>query len=141
MQWEAGNNAGFSSAVPWLPLHKNSVERNVAKQSEDPKSLLNFYRQMLALRRETPALSGGEMAFIEGIPKGVLAYRRKTPISEAVVLLNFRKTDIRCVLSEEKRIFQKVLSSKDGLYRNQAISTVHLKPDEVLVLTVTHSTK
>ena len=139
MQWESGENGGFSNSMPWLPLHKDYKIRNVENQNEKPNSLLNFYRHMLAIRRETPALVSGDITLLEGIPNGILAYRRQTPISEAVVLLNFRKADIRCDISEEKRFFQKVLSSKDGLFQNQAVSTVHLKPDEALVMTAFHA--
>jgi len=141
MQWEPGKNAGFSNSTPWLPLQKGFKERNVENQNKEPNSLLNFYKHMLAIRRETPALVSGDISFLEGIPKGILAYRRQTPASEAVVLLNFRKADIRCELSEEKRIFQKVFSSKDGLFKNQAVSTVYLKPDEALVMTAFHLDK
>jgi alpha-glucosidase len=135
MQWSDELNAGFSSEEPWLPIHENFPNRNVAIQNEDPESLLNFYRQLLALRRETDALNRGEMRLLEGMPKGILAYERIYTVSEAFVLLNFRKANITCDLSKEKKVFQKVLSSVDGLYRNQAISKVHLKPDEALVLT------
>lgn len=138
MQWDRSKSAGFTDATPWLPVHKDFPDRNVQRQSEDPQSLLNFYKQLLALRRETPALVNGGLEFIPAMPRGVLAYRRTSPISEAIVLLNFRKTGMRCEIAAQKKLYQKVLSSTDGLYHNQVVATVHLKPEEALVLTAVH---
>jgi alpha-glucosidase len=48
MQWDAGG--GFTSGTPWLPM-VDPVERNVADQRDDPDSLLNLYRELIADRR------------------------------------------------------------------------------------------
>ena len=76
MPWDASANAGFSTAEPWLPLNPDWPTRNVAAQEGDPRSMLHFYRQLLALRRRTPALALGDLALIEA-DAGVLAYERR----------------------------------------------------------------
>jgi len=137
MQWTTKQNAGFSDSDPWLPIHPDYADRNVETQTEKPQSLLNFYRQVLALRREVPALSCGEMKFIGDLPGGVMGYERACENSRAVVLLNFRKTEAECRISDEKKMYLKTLSSKDGLYVKQNLSSVLLKGDEAIVLTTT----
>jgi alpha-glucosidase len=94
MQWENSPNAGFCprDVHPWLPVnpdHNQGV--NVADQKQDPGSLLNFYRNLLRLRRETPALSLGEYQTVGECPKELLAYLReiKAPRQVCLVLLNF----------------------------------------------------
>jgi len=134
MQWDASPGAGFSGGQPWLPLHPDFQSRNVQSQGEDSRSLLNFYRQLLALRRETPALVRGELRFLSDLPGGVLGYTREHGSSRAVVLLNFRRTAARCVLYVERQLYLKTLSSLDGRAQNQLLATVHLKGDEALVL-------
>src|ERR1051326_4897052 len=61
MQWTAGPQAGFSSAeVTWLPIAPNYKTRNVAVESKDSASLLNYYKALLHLRKENAALRDGE---------------------------------------------------------------------------------
>ena len=59
MQWDAGPNAGFSSADPsrlYLPIDPDSQRPTVEAQERDPASTLNLVRRLVALRRSTPAL-------------------------------------------------------------------------------------
>jgi alpha-glucosidase len=62
MQWSNTVNAGFSpgGVRTWLPVNPNYAQGvNVADQENDPGSMLNFYKRMLRVRRETPALISG----------------------------------------------------------------------------------
>ncbi|HQL83868.1 MAG TPA: alpha-glucosidase, partial [Spirochaetota bacterium] len=59
MQWSAGANAGFSAAEPWLPVAGTFRDVNVAAQTDDPGSLLAWYRDLLALRKKQAALARG----------------------------------------------------------------------------------
>ncbi|MEG2273930.1 MAG: alpha-glucosidase [Clostridia bacterium] len=51
VQWNATENAGFSTAKPWFTVNPNYKEVNVEIEENDPNSLLNFYRQLLVLRK------------------------------------------------------------------------------------------
>ena len=51
MQWDDTDNAGFSSAKPWLNVNPNYREINVESQLKDPDSLLSFYKKLTALRK------------------------------------------------------------------------------------------
>ncbi|STQ44838.1 Oligo-1,6-glucosidase [Ewingella americana] len=60
MQWDDSKNAGFSTADYWnlyLPVDKDVNRPTVAKEDKDPASLLNYTRQLLTLRKDSPALS------------------------------------------------------------------------------------
>ena len=55
MQWNAGHNAGFSlrgDSKPWMRVHDDYREWNVAKQTNDPDSVLSFWKKMLAFRKK-----------------------------------------------------------------------------------------
>ena len=59
MQWDDGQNAGFSTADPsslYLPVDPDPDRPTVAAQRDDPASTLSLVRRLLALRRATPAL-------------------------------------------------------------------------------------
>ena len=86
--WQPGPGAGFTTGEPWLPIGTDAELRNVAAQREDPSSLLQLYRTLLALRKRTPALQRGSYTALRA-PRDVFAFERKTAGQRAVVALNF----------------------------------------------------
>jgi alpha-glucosidase len=88
MQWSAEPGAGFTRGEPWLPLAADWATRNVAVQRADRSSILWLYRDLLALRRRTPALERGAWRELPA-PEGVLAWERHFSVSRALVALNF----------------------------------------------------
>lgn len=89
MQWDERKNAGFSKNKTWLPLHPNYIKRNVKAQADDPGSLLNFYKALIQLRRNHPALYKGSIHFHKELPENVLTYVRLTSDEQVMVILNF----------------------------------------------------
>lgn len=77
MTWDAAApNAGFSLAPrPWLPVKEPQIARAVAGQEKSNDSVLGFYRQMLRLRRNVPALRGGNCQFSQS-DDGLLVFSR-----------------------------------------------------------------
>ena len=88
IQWTAGPYAGFSTARPWLPVHPAYATTNVAVEDADPNSLLNWYRQLIWLRKSSPALSLGSYQPVEPVPDGVFAYLRAFGEERILVALN-----------------------------------------------------
>ncbi|MFH1524733.1 MAG: alpha-glucosidase [Chloroflexota bacterium] len=88
MQWDDTTYAGFSTAKPWLPINSNYIHRNVLAQRADSDSIFNFTKKLLALRKEIPALRGGDFIPLE-TPRGVLAYLRHTQEQSVSVAVNF----------------------------------------------------
>ncbi|AHM59643.1 alpha amylase [Flammeovirgaceae bacterium 311] len=60
MQWDASEKAGFTTGKPWLRLADSFDQNNVEAQKADPDSLLNFYRHLIRLRQQEPALMNGD---------------------------------------------------------------------------------
>ena len=98
MQWSDETNAGFSMVKPWLKVHPKYLERNVARQKADPRSLLNFYRQLLALRKATPALQKGMFIPLTYAPQQVMGYLRQYENQTILVALNFGRRKIKLAL-------------------------------------------
>lgn len=59
-QWNDALNAEFTSGQPWLKVNPNYRTVNVRQQENDPNSVLNYYRRLLAWRRQTPAVRQGD---------------------------------------------------------------------------------
>ncbi|MBZ5726092.1 MAG: alpha-glucosidase [Acidobacteriia bacterium] len=90
MQWDGDTNAGFSTArSTWLPLAPNYTSRNVAAETRDPGSLLNYYKTLLRLRKTNAALRDGDFALVNEADTNVLAFVRRANGEAALVALNF----------------------------------------------------
>ena len=91
MQWNAGVDAGFSTASQtWLPVAPDYKKVNVVEEEKDPNSLLNYYRKLIALRKEDAQLQDGDFLLVDTKNDSVLSYLRKTSDGKAVlVALNF----------------------------------------------------
>jgi alpha-glucosidase len=89
MQWDSSANAGFSTAkTTWLPAAPNYKERNVAAETTDPDSLLNYYKALLRLRKTNAALRDGDFALVNESDKNVLAFVRTAGGKSVLVALN-----------------------------------------------------
>lgn len=77
--WESQGPAfGFGKTAPWLPMPERFGPLSVANQVDEPGSTLEFYRSMIALRRELLVLDE-DLEFLE-TPDDVLAFRRGSGI-------------------------------------------------------------
>jgi alpha-glucosidase len=82
---EDGDSYGFGAGGSWLPQPAGWGELSVARQSGDPDSTLELYREALRVRREHPALGAGDRVEWLTAPEGVLAFRRRGANGTAVV--------------------------------------------------------
>jgi alpha-glucosidase len=89
MQWSPGAHAGFSAGpATWLPVAPGFTERNVVTESADPGSLLNYYKALIRLRRETASLRDGSFGPVDDVGEDVIAWIARTDEEAAVVVLN-----------------------------------------------------
>jgi alpha-glucosidase len=89
MPWraDANDHAGFSSATPWLPIDAGHLALAVDRQNQDPDSLLNLTRHLLAFRHASDALMRGDARVIEA-SEMVLAIERSTADETMLCVFN-----------------------------------------------------
>lgn len=76
MVWEKdAPNAGFSTGTPWLPVKAPQAAKAVDQQ-QSSDSILAFYKDTIARRKESAALSRGTTAFLT-VPEPILAFTRQ----------------------------------------------------------------
>ncbi len=105
MQWTGEPGAGFSTADPdefYLPM-VDAPEfapevLNVTAQRDDPESLLNWYRDLLALRRQFPVLGTGDFEAVAADHPAILAYRRGGDTGELILVANLAAEEISTTL-------------------------------------------
>ena len=93
MQWNGGENAGFTSGRPWISLPDNYKTINVEAEMADEDSILYYYRRLIAIRKEEPAVAEGSIEFIETSDPQILAYRRILGEDEILAIHNFGKEE------------------------------------------------
>jgi maltose alpha-D-glucosyltransferase / alpha-amylase len=98
MQWNADRNAGFSTAVParlYSPIIMDPVwgyeAINVEAEQGDPSSLLNWMRNMIALRKLFSVFGRGSMKFLDPSNRKVLAYLRQYDDESVLCLANLSR--------------------------------------------------
>lgn len=89
MQWSADDNAGFSTAQPWLPVHDDYAVCNVEAQEADPSSPLMWYRALAQLRASRPELVAGDWHELLAEDEQIFAFERTLGSARAVTLVNF----------------------------------------------------
>lgn len=90
MQWDTSLNAGFGAGKPWLPVNDNFRNVNVATQDKDSASILNYFRNMVRLRKENEILIYGAFKLVDADNPDVFAFTREWKGKKWLVLLNFR---------------------------------------------------
>jgi alpha-glucosidase len=139
MQWDTSPHAGFSSPDsknPWLPLAANYKEVNVARQLEDPRSMLNFYRRLLALRRTSPALQVGLYRPVElsgHAAQHCFVYERRTESQKVLVALNFSNQEQTLELPQAGNGII-ALSTSLGREDRAVLSSFKLHPNEGCII-------
>jgi len=115
MQWDATENAGFSSADnTWLPVHENYRAINVEAETRDDNSLLNTIRRLLELRKKERALQEGSLEILENLPENVLGYTRIMDGEKILILLNFGEKEQELQAEATEVIFR--LSARSQLH-------------------------
>ncbi|RCK77175.1 MAG: Maltodextrin glucosidase [Anaerolineae bacterium] len=87
--WDDSAGGGFTSGKPWLPLNSDYRQVNVAAQRDDPNSVFSFYRKLIWLRKDCPALRRGSFEPLIRRPSDGLAYLRRSEGQTILVALNF----------------------------------------------------
>ncbi|MFZ0661922.1 MAG: alpha-glucosidase [Acidobacteriaceae bacterium] len=87
MQWNSGPNAGFSKpgVKTWLPIPNTFITVNVKDEVANPNSMLNWYKQMITLRKTNPAFRGREV-MLNTSNNNVLSWLRMANGTPAVVV-------------------------------------------------------
>jgi alpha-glucosidase len=87
MQWNSSTSAGFSTNPnTWLPVAPDYKQVNVEVEARDPDSMLNWYKKLIALRRNNPAIHEGDISMLETGNDNVVAWTRTAPDGKVVVV-------------------------------------------------------
>jgi len=86
MQWTPGPNAGFTTGTPWLPIPPSYTLYNVQTEVPNFDSMLNWYKQIIALHKTNPVVRSGKNVMLNTSDTKVLAWARLLDGQPAVVV-------------------------------------------------------
>lgn len=118
MQWSAGKNAGFTIGTPWLKLNPDYTDINAEAQRSDPDSVLSFYKQLIALRKNPEykdTIVYGTLEPLWEDRHNLMAYYRKGE-KTLLIIGNFQKEAQTVTLPDG---FHKLLLNSDSIFQTE----------------------
>ena len=128
VQWDDGENAGFTTGTPWFYVNENYKEVNVKAQEGDEKSVLNFYRKCIKLRKELSAVRHGNYVEHNKLSTKVYTYSREDDKEKLLVVCSFTDKETKFAVP---RGFD--LSQAELILNNYENDSLTLKPYETRV--------
>ncbi|MDD1514894.1 glycoside hydrolase family 13 protein [Priestia megaterium] len=134
MQWNTEKNAGFSTGTPWMKVNPNYVDINVEEQKSDKNSVLNFYKQLIKIRKQHDVLVYGTYKLLAEEDSAIYAYTRTLEGKTAVVICNMSpKNQTFEFPSESLFSNREVLIHNYPLDKNETLGKCTLHPYETRV--------
>ena len=131
MQWDASENAGFSTGTPWLKAGKSYKDINVENEIQGP--IFIFYQDLIRLRKEMPIISEGSYKPVFEDSKQVYAFERQYEDEKLLVLNNFYATEVEIDLPVVYQNGQILISNYEDVEVSEKIL---LKPYQTLAIYV-----
>jgi len=138
MQWSSEPNAGFTTGTPWNSIPETYKTYNVADELKDPNSILNWYKQLLALRRSNLALLDGDYFGLNEKDPNVLSYLRKSATDALIVIINMSAAPqtVNFRLSKQRlnvKSAKTLLTTQPSLQNNSSVAQISLEPFAVYI--------
>lgn len=134
-QWDGTANAGFTSGTPWIKVAPNYKTINAAVQENDPNSCLNYFRQLVKLRKDNMAvLVYGKYTLLDKANPKVYAYTREGGGQTMLILLNFSASPAQAdIVLNLSRATVLLSNYKGAPLFNKKKSTLTLKPYQAII--------
>nr|WP_315182203.1 alpha-glucosidase [uncultured Flavobacterium sp.] len=130
-QWDTTENAGFTTGKPWLKVNSNHNIINAEAQEKDPNSVLNYFRQLVQLRKQNLTLVYGAYTLLDKDNPDVFAYTRELDGKKLLILLNFSEKNTAYTLPISTAKSKIIL---DNYSNTKKIKKNTLRPYEAVIL-------
>lgn len=111
MQWDASENAGFTTGTPWLKAGKTYKEINV--ENEKFGKIFRFYQDLIQLRKALPLIAEGDYKAAYQDSDNVYAFERQLDNQKLLVLNNFFPEEVTIQLPANYQTGKVLISNYD----------------------------
>jgi oligo-1,6-glucosidase len=128
VQWDGGENAGFTTGTPWIEVNDNWREINVAADRASERSVFEHFRRLIELRHTDPTVALGRFAMLELEHPRLYAFTRTLGDDQLLVMGNMSDDELRWDVPEGWADSTPVLGNYDD-----APATAPLRPWEARI--------
>lgn len=113
MQWSIKNQAGFTTGnKSWLAVNPNYKTINVENELHDSNSIFNFYKQLVAIRKQNEDIIYGDYLDIDPENKAIFAYTRKGKNKTYLTVLNMSGENVDYQLDSKFNNYKLVIANQ-----------------------------
>ena len=129
MQWDASENAGFTTGTPWLKAGKTYKDINV--ETEKTGKIFRFYQDLIQLRKALPLIAEGDYKAAYRDSDKVYAFERQLENQKLLVLNNFFPEEVTIQLPADYQTGKVLISNYDGV---ELAENLVLQPYQTLAI-------
>lgn len=133
MQWDQSTNGGFTNGTPWFPVNPNYKTINVEQQIHDPQSILQFYKDLIQLKKSDEIYTYGQFNLVNEDNPNLFAYTRTLNNKKVLVVGNLTdqvsKLNVPYLIENEQQV---MLHN----YSSHVIDFDKIQPYEAFVIKV-----
>lgn len=132
MQWTTEENGGFTTGTPWLALNPNYVTINAEMQISNPNSVYNYYKKLIALRKEQEIIVYGNFNLLEEEDENLFIYIRQLEEQKLLVICNFTDKE----LDYPETVKAMIQENRNILIGNYPDCAEQIRPYEAVVYNI-----
>ena len=132
MQWNDSENAGFSTATPWMPVNPNFKEINVEKALENPDSIWYFYQNLNKFRLGNEIIRYGTFKQYYKDDKKLWVYERAYNGKKYLVIANYTDKNVKFKTPQEIQ-FNTCKTVMHNYKEDVKLENMTMKPYEAVV--------
>lgn len=136
VQWNASDQAGFTTGEPWIPVAKNYEDINVEDTLKEDNSIFEHYQSLISLRKNLDIVTDGDYQLLLAKDPQIFAYVRNGEGEKLLVINNFYEEETDFTLPEEVKrdgYKQELLLSNYTENPHQSLEHMTLRPFESVV--------
>ena len=114
-QWDATENAGFTTGKPWIKVNPSYTKINLEADRKAPDSIFAYYQKLTAMRKEQPAVLDGKLDFLLEDHPDVVMYLRSCPEQTLLVVINLSDREVAVQWPEQVsgQRWQRILTNRE----------------------------
>lgn len=132
MLWNGEEHGGFTTGTPWIGANGNYSQINAESQIKDENSIFNYYKKLVALRKECDVIAYGDIQPLDETNPSVIAYERTYKDEKMLVVCNFYKSEVKWKSGKKLDDYEVLLSNYEEVDEEDGV--IYLRPYEAVVL-------